>query len=80
LHTGACKQVGGQGQRGRERKRERIPSRLCVGLSTEPDAGLDLTTLRSRPEQKPRVGRLTDSHPGAPNKYFLNWIFISADL
>ena len=28
--------------------------------STEPDAGLDLTTLRSQPEWKPRVGHLTD--------------------
>ena len=28
--------------RGREKKRERIPSKLCA-VSTEPDAGLDLT-------------------------------------
>ena len=31
----------GEGQR--ERKRERLPSRLCA-VSVEPDAGLDLTS------------------------------------
>jgi len=31
-------------------ERERIPSRLMPNV--EPDAGLDLTTLRSRPEPK----------------------------
>ena len=29
-------------------------------LSVEPDAGLDLMTLRLGPEQKSRVGHLTD--------------------
>ena len=29
-------------EREREREREKIPSRLCT-VSTEPDAGLDLT-------------------------------------
>ena len=29
-------------------------------LSTEPNTGLNLTTLRSRPEPKPRAGPLTD--------------------
>ena len=33
---------GRERQRERERERERIPSRLCT-VSTEPDAGLDLT-------------------------------------
>ena len=32
-------------RRGRERRRERIPSRLHA-VSTEPNAGLDLTNLR----------------------------------
>ena len=35
--------------------------------SLEPDVGLDLGTLRQRPEPKPRAGRFNQlSHPGAP--------------
>ena len=41
----------------REGKRERIPSKLWA-VSTEPDAGLQLT--RSCPEPKSRVGSVTD--------------------
>ena len=36
----------GETERERERERERIPSRPH-GVSTDPDAGLDLTTMRS---------------------------------
>ena len=43
----------GEGQRERERG-SRLP------LSREPHMGLDLTTLGSQPEPKPRVRRLTD--------------------
>jgi len=35
-------------------------------LSTEPHAGLDLMTLRSRPQPKPRVGHSTDCTTQAP--------------
>lgn len=45
--------------RGREEQREGETLADFV-LSTEPDVGCDLMTLRSRPELKPRVGRLTD--------------------
>ena len=43
--------------KGRE-KRERESQADSV-LSTEPDAGLDLISLRSQPELKPRVGQST---------------------
>ena len=70
-------------RRGRERGRERIPSRLRV-VSAEPTWGSMPWTVRSRPETKPRVGCLTDwstqaprfgclkgSVPGVPN--WLSW-------
>lgn len=44
----------GEGQRKKERK-----SQADSALSVEPHAGLSLTTLRSCPEQKPRVGCIT---------------------
>ena len=34
-------------------------------MSMESNEGLDLTTLRSSPEQKPRFEHSTDGHPGA---------------
>ena len=43
--------------RGRQRGRERIPSRLLT-VSAEPNTGLELTN--SWPEQRSRVGRLTN--------------------
>ena len=43
---------------GAERERERIPSRFQA-TSTELDPGLN-PTVRSLPEQKPRVSHLTD--------------------
>lgn len=43
---------------GTEREGDSIPSRLP--LITEPEVGLDLTTLRSGPKPKPRVGYSTD--------------------
>ena len=52
----ACEQELG---RGRERGRERIPSRLCT-FSVEPDVGLNPRTVRLWPGLKSRVGRLTD--------------------
>jgi len=40
-------------------------------LSSGPDVGLGLMTLRSRPEPKPRVGHLTRlCHPGASGEVF----------
>ena len=50
----------GQG-RGRERRRERIPSRFRT-VSTEPDVewGLISTAVRSGLELKSKVGHLTD--------------------
>ena len=41
------------GEAERESQADSIPG-------TEPDAGLDLTTLRSQPEPKPRVRHSTD--------------------
>lgn len=41
----------------RERERETYAN---SALSAEPDLGLDVTTSRLRPEQKPRVGCFTD--------------------
>ena len=43
----------------RERERERIPSRLHT-VSTEPNAGLELTNCRIMAEPKPGVGHSTD--------------------
>ena len=48
----------GQGK-GRDRWREKIPSRLCA-VSAEPDVGLDSQTMSSWPEPKSSVGCLTD--------------------
>jgi len=39
-------------------------------LSTEPIVGLDLTTLRSLPELKPRVECLTDYATQVPQDFF----------
>ena len=44
--------------KGRGRRRENLKQTLM--LSTKPSVGLDLTTLRSGPEPKPRVGHLTN--------------------
>ena len=38
-------------------------------LRTEPDAGLNLTTLRLGPELKPRVSSLTNRANRYPTKY-----------
>ena len=47
-------------------ERERGEPEADSALSAEPDAGLNLVTLRSWPELKSRVGSLTRlSHPGA---------------
>ena len=45
----------------------------------EPNAGLELTTLRSRPELRSRVGRLTDRAPRRPlkNDHFYLVVFLS---
>ena len=48
----------GEGQRDRERQ-----SQAGYTLSTEPDVGQDLTTLRSWPEPKSRVRHLTRWEP-----------------
>lgn len=52
--------LGKEGRRGRER----TPAGSKLG--TMPDAGLDLTTPRPRPERKPRVGGLTHWAVQAP--------------
>ena len=48
--------MSGERSRGKERETE---SEADSPLSLKPDAGLDLTTLRSLPEPKSRVGCLT---------------------
>ena len=59
VHAETCVPAGEeQRERERERDRERIPSRLRA-VTAEPYTGLYLTALRSRPELKARVGRLT---------------------
>ena len=55
---------GGKVQRERESQADSI-------LSAEPDAGLNLMTLRSWPEPKPRVGRLTDCVTQVPPVSYL---------
>ena len=59
--------------RGRDRGRERIPSRLCT-VSTEPDVGLkpmncEIMTWAETKSRPPN--RL--SHPRAPGSSFLKW-------
>jgi len=41
---------------GVEEQRQKRESQAYSTLSAEPNAGLNLTTLRSQPELKPRVG------------------------
>ena len=53
----------------RERRRERIPSRVCT-VSPGPDVGLSLTTMRLWPELKSRVRCLTDWATQAPQIFF----------
>ena len=55
------------GRRGRERERERIPSRLCA----DPMWSLNSRTVRSLPEPKSRVRCSSMSHPGTPEKKHL---------
>ena len=55
-----------EGQRERERESE-----ADFILSAEPNVGLDLMTLRSPPEWKPRVGCLTNCATQVPQGYFL---------
>ena len=50
------------GEGWREREREN-PSRLHT-VSAEPNAELELATMRSQPEPKLRARHLTDSHAG----------------
>ena len=42
-----------------------------TALGMEPDMGLDLTSLRSGPEPKPRVGCLTDCATQVPHQSLL---------
>ena len=55
--------------RGRETETESEAGSMLLAVSAEPDAGLELTTVRSRPEPKSGVG----SPPGTPgiNSYLL---------
>ena len=52
-------------ERGRRRGRERILDTL---LTMEPNVGLDLTSLRSRPELKSSQTLNQLSHPGTPKE------------
>ena len=54
---------------------KRIPSRPPPPTrSLEPNVGLDLTTLGSQPEPKPRVGHLIDCATRCPiNVYYKIW-------
>lgn len=56
---------GEQAGRGREREKE---SKTSSALSAEIDMGLDPTTVRPRPEQKPRVRCPTHCTTQAPQK------------
>lgn len=56
-----------KGKRGRGRTKERISSRL-----TEPDAGLDPITWRSRPQWKSRVSCLSNWATKAPQNALNN--------
>jgi len=49
----------GEGQREREGHAD-SPLSAEPDMGQEPDVGLDPTTLRSRPELKPRISCLTD--------------------
>ena len=54
--------------RGAEGEREKISSRLHTHV--EPDTGLNLMTLRSQPELKPRVGHSTECTTQVPHRHF----------
>ena len=54
---------GGEAVGGAEGEEERTLSRFHLRLSAEPEAGLDVMTLRSWPELKSRVKHLTDWAP-----------------
>ena len=56
--------------RQRERGGERIPSSTAQRLSR----GLISWNLRSWPEPKSRVGRLTTEPPGPPHSFFRYWL------
>ena len=59
-----------EGQRERESQADSM-------LSVKPSAGLNLMTLRSQPELKPRLGRLTDWTVQVPPVLFFKKIFAS---
>ena len=42
--------------------------KVCSTHSVEPKTGLELMTLRSRPELRPRVGHYLTEIPGTPQK------------
>ena len=56
---------------GAEGEGERISSRFHAECGATSDAGLDPMTLRSWPELKSRVGRLTDCATQVPPTHFL---------
>jgi len=53
-------------------KERETESQAGSELSTEPDTKLDLTTLRSRPDPKPKIGHLTNCSTQTPLSVFLN--------
>ena len=60
--------MGGEGQKVSGAEEERLPSRIL--WSVEPHMGLSLTTLRSAPEPKPRVGYSTNCTTQVPCDFF----------
>ena len=56
---------------GRGRERETQNPKQVLSVSTEPDTGLEPTTLGIRPEPKPRIGRLTEPPRCPQSPYFL---------
>ena len=61
--------------RGREKGRERIPSRLSA-VSAEPDVGIGPQMMRSWPEPKPRVWYLTHRATQPPCAHTLTFLIL----
>lgn len=55
---------GGGGKEERKKEERKKASQAGSTPSTDPDPGLDLTTLRSSPKPRSKVGHLIRSHLG----------------
>ena len=64
-----CTCLSGERER---RERERENPLADSSVSTEPDAGLHLRTLRSWPQVKPRVGAQPTEPPRCPYTVFMD--------